>query len=54
MYLPGVRKEYFVSLTYYYSILDPDGRNIEAICLKPGFWAEPWGWVGRGGVLLEQ
>jgi len=42
---PGVRKEYFA--TYYGAfVLDPEGRNIEAVCLKPAFWAEPWGWVG--------
>lgn len=38
---PGVRPQYFP--TYYGAfILDPEGRNIEAVCFKPGFWAEEW------------
>jgi len=42
---PGARPEYFA--TYYGAfVLDPEGRNIEAVCMKPGFWAEPWGFVG--------
>jgi hypothetical protein len=37
-----VRPEYFS--TYYGAfVLDPDGRNIEAVCMKPAFIAEPWG-----------
>lgn len=50
---PGVRKHYFP--TYYSAfILDTEGRNIEAVCMKPEFWAEPWGWVGWGaaGILV--
>ncbi|KAH6897745.1 glyoxalase/bleomycin resistance protein/dioxygenase [Coprinopsis sp. MPI-PUGE-AT-0042] len=40
---PGPRPQYF--FTYYGAfILDPEGRNIEAVCLKPGFWAEEWSW----------
>ncbi|KAF8801284.1 Glyoxalase/Bleomycin resistance protein/Dihydroxybiphenyl dioxygenase [Phlegmacium glaucopus] len=42
---PGVRKEY-CSMYYGAFVTDPEGRNIEAVCLKPAFWAEPWGWVG--------
>jgi len=42
---PGVREEYFV--TYYGGfVLDPEGRNIEAVCMKPGFWADSWGLLG--------
>ena len=42
---PGLRPEYF---TTYYSafVLDPDGRNIEAVCMRPRFIAEPWGALG--------
>ena len=48
---PGLRQEYFA--TYYGAfVLDPDGRNIEAVCMKPGFWAEPWGVVGWSFVGL--
>ncbi|TFK18614.1 glyoxalase/bleomycin resistance protein/dioxygenase, partial [Coprinopsis marcescibilis] len=50
---PGVRPQYFFS--YYGAfILDPEGRNIEAVCLKPGFWAEEWSWpvwAGLGGAV---
>ena len=46
---PGVRKQYFP--TYYAAfVLDPDGRNIEVLCLKPEIWAEPWGLLGWGAV----
>ena len=46
---PGVRKQYLP--TYYAAfVLDPDGRNIEALCLKPEIWAEPWGLLGWGAV----
>jgi len=43
---PGVRTQYCA--TYYGAfVMDPEGRNnIEAVCLKPAFWAEPWGWLG--------
>lgn len=27
-------------------MLDPDGRNIEAACMRPGFIAEQWGALG--------
>ncbi|KAF9530108.1 Glyoxalase/Bleomycin resistance protein/Dihydroxybiphenyl dioxygenase [Crepidotus variabilis] len=49
---PGLRPEYFMT-NYSAYVLDPDGRNIEAICMKPAFWAEPWGALGWGliGVL---
>jgi hypothetical protein len=46
---PGLRKQYFP--TYYGAfVLDPDGRNIEVVCLKPEILAEPLGWVGWGAV----
>ncbi len=48
---PGVRPEYFA--TYYGAfVLDPEGHNIEAVCIKPGFWAEPWGVPGWSTVGL--
>ncbi|KAJ3509100.1 hypothetical protein NLJ89_g5391 [Agrocybe chaxingu] len=50
---PGPRPQYFA--TYYGAfVLDPDGRNLEAVCLKPAFLAEPWGLVGWGitGLVL--
>ncbi|KAF8907081.1 Glyoxalase/Bleomycin resistance protein/Dihydroxybiphenyl dioxygenase [Gymnopilus junonius] len=50
---PGLRPEYFA--TYYGAfVLDPEGRNIEAVCLKPGFLAEPLGvtgWLTVASVL---
>ena len=52
---PGLRPQYF--MTYYAAfVIDPEGRNIEAVCMKPGFWAEEWSWgvwtavVGLTGV----
>jgi len=40
---PGLRPQYF--MTYYGAfVIDPEGRNIEAVCMKPGFWAEEWSW----------
>jgi hypothetical protein len=36
-------------------VFDPEGRNIEAVCLRPQFWAEEWGivgWVLATGVLI--
>ncbi|EAU83676.1 glyoxalase/bleomycin resistance protein/dioxygenase [Coprinopsis cinerea okayama7 len=40
---PGPRPQYF--FTYYGAfVLDPEGRNIEAVCMKPAFWGEEWGW----------
>ncbi|KAF8966728.1 Glyoxalase/Bleomycin resistance protein/Dihydroxybiphenyl dioxygenase [Flammula alnicola] len=48
---PGLRPEYFA--TYYGAfVLDPEGRNIEAVCMKPGFLAEEWGLVGCGAAAL--
>jgi len=42
---PGLRPEYFP--TYYGAfVLDPDGHNIEAVCIRPGVIAEPWGALG--------
>ncbi|KAF5328846.1 hypothetical protein D9619_011494 [Psilocybe cf. subviscida] len=42
---PGTRPVYFS--TYYGAfVMDPEGRNLEAVCMKPGFWAEPWGFLG--------
>ena len=37
---PGLRPEYFV---WYYGafVLDPEGRNIEAVCCKPKLLGEP-------------
>ena len=47
---PGPRPEYF--FTYYGAFVhDPEGRNIEAVCMKPAFWAEDWGVVGWSAVL---
>jgi len=46
---PGVREEYFS--TYYGAfVLEPEGRNIEAVCMKPAFLAEPLGYIGWGTV----
>jgi len=46
-------------ITYYAAyIIDPKGRNIEAVCMKPDFWGEEWSWgvwtavVGVMGVGL--
>lgn len=54
---PGLRPQYF--MTYYAAfVIDPEGRNIEAVCMKPGFWAEEWSWgvwtavIGVTGVGL--
>ena len=48
---PGLRPQYFA--TYYAAyVLDPDGRNIEAVCMKPGFLAEPWGFFKLGWYSL--
>jgi hypothetical protein len=48
---PGVREEYFS--TYYAAfVLDPEGRNIEAVCMMPAFWAEKWGCVGWSAVAV--
>jgi hypothetical protein len=50
---PGTRPVYFT--TYYGAfVMDPEGRNLEAVCMKPGFWAEPWGFLGWGtfGLIL--
>jgi len=48
---PGLRPQYFA--TYYGAyVLDPDGRNIEAVCMKPGFLAEPWGSLGWSAIGL--
>ncbi|KAF8966732.1 Glyoxalase/Bleomycin resistance protein/Dihydroxybiphenyl dioxygenase [Flammula alnicola] len=48
---PGLRPQYFA--TYYAAfVLDPEGRNIEAICMKPGFLAEEWGLIGWGAAGL--
>jgi len=35
-------------------VLDPEGRNIEAVCIKPGFIAEEWGLLGwsAAGLVL--
>lgn len=42
-----MRAHYFP--TYYGAfVLDPEGRNIEAVCLRPGFIAEEWGILGWG------
>ncbi|KAI5810403.1 glyoxalase/bleomycin resistance protein/dioxygenase [Pyronema omphalodes] len=39
---PGPRPQY--TRTYYGAfVLDPEGRNIEAVCVRPEFWAEEWG-----------
>ena len=39
---PGLRPQYF--FTYYGAFVwDAEGRNIEAVCMRPGFWAEEWG-----------
>ncbi|KAF9530111.1 glyoxalase/bleomycin resistance protein/dioxygenase [Crepidotus variabilis] len=48
---PGPRPEYFIT-NYSAFVLDPEGRNIEAICLRPAFWAEPWGVLGWSAVSL--
>jgi hypothetical protein len=53
---PGVRRQYL--RTYYGAfVFDPEGRNVEAVCLMPGFWAErSWteviliGLVMMGGI----
>lgn len=50
---PGTRPVYFA--TYYGAfVMDPEGRNLEAVCMKPGFWAEPWGVFGWAtfGIIL--
>lgn len=54
---PGLRPQYF--MTYYAAfVIDPEGRNIEAVCMKPAFWAEEWSWgvwtalIGVTGVGL--
>jgi hypothetical protein len=48
---PGFRPEYFA--TYYGAfVLDSNGHNIEAVCIKPGFLAEPLGPFGWSGVGL--
>ncbi|KAF9039287.1 Glyoxalase/Bleomycin resistance protein/Dihydroxybiphenyl dioxygenase [Panaeolus papilionaceus] len=50
---PGVRPEY-CAVYYGAFVLDPDGRNIEAVCIKPAFIAEEWGvvgWISFGTVL---
>lgn len=50
---PGVRPEYF-SLYYGAFVLDLDGRNVEAVCTRPGFIAEEWGvfgWIIFGALL---
>ncbi|KDR72802.1 hypothetical protein GALMADRAFT_73233 [Galerina marginata CBS 339.88] len=50
---PGVRPEY-LSIYYGAFVLDPEGRNIEAVCIKPAFLAEPWGvvgWLATSGIL---
>lgn len=40
---PGLRPHY--ASTYYGAfVLDPEGRNIEAVCLWPGILAEPKSW----------
>ncbi|TFK74183.1 Glyoxalase/Bleomycin resistance protein/Dihydroxybiphenyl dioxygenase [Pluteus cervinus] len=36
---PGFRPEYF-SLYYAAYVTDPEGRNIEAVCMLPGIWSE--------------
>ena len=47
---PGLRPEYLA--TYYGAfVLDPEGRNIEAVCLKPGFIAESWGVLGWSAAI---
>jgi hypothetical protein len=48
---PGPRPEYFA--TYYSAfVLDPDGHNIEAVCMRPRFIAEPLGTLGWSAVGL--
>ena len=48
---PGLRPQY--CQTYYAAyMLDPEGRNIEAVCSKPAILAEPWGYVGWGTTVL--
>ncbi|KAF5328845.1 hypothetical protein D9619_011495 [Psilocybe cf. subviscida] len=48
---PGPRPVYFT--TYYGAfVTDPEGRNLEAVCMKPGFWAEPWGLLGWATFTL--
>ncbi|RXW21896.1 hypothetical protein EST38_g3982 [Candolleomyces aberdarensis] len=47
---PGLRPQYFPA--YYGAFVwDAEGRNIEAVCVRPGFWAEEWGVLGWTGVL---
>ena len=47
---PGLRPQYF--FTYYGAFVwDAEGRNIEAVCTRPGFWAEEWGVLGWTGIL---
>jgi hypothetical protein len=47
---PGLRPQYF--FTYYGAFVwDAEGRNIEAVCMRPGFWAEEWGVLGWTGIL---
>ncbi|KIM44345.1 hypothetical protein M413DRAFT_443344 [Hebeloma cylindrosporum] len=48
---PGLRPEY-VSIYYGAFVLDPEGRNIEAVCIKPGFIAEEWGLLGWSAAVL--
>ncbi|KAF8249046.1 Glyoxalase/Bleomycin resistance protein/Dihydroxybiphenyl dioxygenase [Wilcoxina mikolae CBS 423.85] len=48
---PGVREEYY-SMYYAAFVKDPEGRNIEAVCMMPAFWAEKWGCVGWSGVAV--
>lgn len=50
---PGLRPEY-VAMYYGAFVLDPEGRNIEAVCIKPGFIAEEWGLLGwsAAGLVL--
>ncbi|KAJ2915711.1 hypothetical protein MD484_g4729, partial [Candolleomyces efflorescens] len=47
---PGLRPQYF--FTYYGAFVwDAEGRNVEAVCMRPGFWAEEWGVLGWSGAL---
>lgn len=49
---PGLRPQYFY--TYYGAfVLDPEGRNMEVVCLLPGILSETYGWYGWGGNVAS-
>jgi hypothetical protein len=47
---PGLRPQYF--FTYYGAyVWDAEGRNIEAVCKRPGFLAEEWSYFVWACIL---